>query len=68
MFFNAGGVTANENSAGPTKKSLYENDGVAACSQKRALCITSTVFAVLFIAAIIIAYTGPQSGMFHYIF
>lgn len=59
---DSGGVAGTESPAGPTKKSLYENDGVAACSQKRALCIATVVFAVLFTASVIIAYTGPQSG------
>lgn len=59
---DSGGVAGTESPTGPTKKSLYENDGVAACSQKRALCIATIVFAVLFTAAVIIAYTGPQSG------
>ncbi|XP_017777374.1 PREDICTED: endoplasmic reticulum aminopeptidase 1-like isoform X2 [Nicrophorus vespilloides] len=56
-----GGVAGTESPAGPTKKSLYENNGVAACSQKRALFIASAVFAILFLVSIIIAYTGPQS-------
>lgn len=65
LIYNAcdlGGVAGTESPAGPTKKSLYENNGVAACSQKRALCIATFVFAVLFTASAIIAYTGPQSG------
>lgn len=59
---DSGGVAGTESPPGPTKKSLYENDGVVACSQKRALCIATVVFVILFIVAIIIAYTGPQSG------
>ncbi|XP_031336695.1 endoplasmic reticulum aminopeptidase 1-like isoform X2 [Photinus pyralis] len=64
LVYNAcdlGGVTGTESPAGPTKKSLYENNGVAACSQKRALCIATVVFAIFFTASVIIAYTGPQS-------
>lgn len=58
---DTGGVAGNE-SPGPTKKSLYENNGVAACSHNRALCIATVVFALLFTIAVIIAFTGPQSG------
>nr|XP_022900776.1 endoplasmic reticulum aminopeptidase 1-like isoform X2 [Onthophagus taurus] len=59
--YHLGGVAGTESPAGPTKKSLYENNGVATCSQKRALFIATVVFAVLFAVALIIAYTGPQS-------
>ncbi|KAJ8923593.1 hypothetical protein NQ315_010172 [Exocentrus adspersus] len=58
---DTGGVVGNESNAGTTKKSLYENHGVAACSHNRALCIATIVFALLFTIAIIIAFTGPQS-------
>ncbi|CAH0561852.1 unnamed protein product [Brassicogethes aeneus] len=51
----------HRNSQTTTKKSLYENNGVAACSHNRALCIATIVFALLFTIAIIIAFTGPQS-------
>lgn len=44
------------------KKSLYENNGVVVCSQKRALFIAAITFALLFAISLIIAYTGPQSG------
>lgn len=44
------------------KKSLYENNGVVVCSQKRALFIAAVTFAILFAISLIIAYTGPQSG------
>lgn len=64
---DAGGVVGNESNAGTTKKSLYENHGVAACSHNRALCIATIVFALLFTIAIIIAFTGPQSGKSIYI-
>lgn len=60
---DTGGVTGTESPAAHTKKSLYENNGVAACSQNRALCIATVVFALLFTISVIIAYTGPQSGM-----
>lgn len=59
---DTGGVTGTESPAAHTKKSLYENNGVAACSQNRALCIATVVFALLFTISVIIAYTGPQSG------
>ncbi|XP_064215469.1 endoplasmic reticulum aminopeptidase 1 isoform X6 [Tribolium castaneum] len=54
-------LQGNESPAGATKKSLYENNGVAACSHNRALCIATVVFALLFTIAVIIAFTGPQS-------
>lgn len=59
---DAGGVAGTESPTAHTKKSLYENNGVAACSQNRALCIATIVFALLFTISVIIAYTGPQSG------
>ncbi|XP_067012904.2 endoplasmic reticulum aminopeptidase 1 isoform X2 [Anabrus simplex] len=43
------------------KRSLYEHNGVAVCSQKRALCIATIVFATLFTISLIIAYAGPQN-------
>lgn len=69
---DSGGVVGTEsptghghghrNSQTTTKKTLYENNGVAACSHNRALCIATIVFALLFTIALIIAFTGPQSG------
>lgn len=59
---DAGGVVGTESPTTHNKKSLYENNGVAACSQNRALCIATIVFAILFTVSVIIAYTGPQSG------
>lgn len=32
------------------------------CSQKRALCIATVVFAILFAISLIIAFAGPQNG------
>lgn len=64
---HSGGVTGTDSPAGPTKKSLYENNGVAACSQKKALFIATFVFALLFTVSLIIAYTGPQSGKYTYV-
>lgn len=60
---DTGGVAGTDSPTGqPQKKTLYENNGVAACSHNRALCIATIVFALLFTIAIIIAFTGPQSG------
>ena len=56
------GIAGTDSPTPPTKKSLYENNGVIACSQKRALFIMVIVFILLFTISIIIAYTGPQSG------
>jgi len=60
---DTGGVAGNESpTVQPQKKTLYENNGVATCSHNRALCIATIVFALLFTVAVIIAFTGPQSG------
>ncbi|CAH1964992.1 unnamed protein product [Acanthoscelides obtectus] len=56
----AGGI-GNESNSGANKKSLYESHGIAACSHKKALCVATIVFALLFTIAIIIAFTGSQS-------
>ncbi|CAG9759897.1 unnamed protein product [Ceutorhynchus assimilis] len=62
---DTGGVAGTDSPTGqPQKKTLYENNGVAACSHNRALCIATIVFALLFTIAIIIAFTGPQSALF----
>lgn len=45
------------------KRNIYEQNGVAVCSQKRALCIATVVFATLFAISLIIAFAGPQNGM-----
>lgn len=50
-----------DSQTGINKRSLYEHNGVAVCSQKRALVIATVVFATLFVISIIIAYAGPQS-------
>ncbi|XP_055534646.1 endoplasmic reticulum aminopeptidase 2 isoform X2 [Wyeomyia smithii] len=36
-------------------------EGVAVCSQKRALCVTAIVLGTLLATALVIAYAGPQS-------
>lgn len=56
-----------DSATGIHKQSLYEHNGVAVCSQRRALIIASTVFAILFSIAIIIAYAGPQSCKYNYL-
>lgn len=43
------------------KRSIYEHNGIV-CSQKRALCIATVVFAILFAISLIIAFAGPQNG------
>lgn len=55
-------VIAGDSQTGINKRSLYEHNGVAVCSQKRAMCIATTVFATLFVISLIIAYAGPQNG------
>lgn len=37
-------------------------NGVAVCSQKRALCVTAIVLGALLGTALVIAYAGPQNG------
>lgn len=37
-------------------------NGVAVCSQKRALCVAGCVLGVLLLTALIIAFAGPQNG------
>lgn len=54
-------IELGDSATGIHKQSLYEHNGVAVCSQRRALIIASTVFAILFAIAIIIAYAGPQN-------
>lgn len=60
---DSGAVARSDSPDGAIKKSLYEKNGVAACSHNRALCIATIVFALLFTVAVIIAFTGPQSGI-----
>ncbi|XP_069679087.1 endoplasmic reticulum aminopeptidase 1-like isoform X2 [Periplaneta americana] len=50
-----------DSQTGINKRSLYEHNGVAVCSQKRAMCIATIVFATLFVISLIIAYAGPQN-------
>lgn len=53
LFIFAGG----DSSAGRQTR-----NGVAVCSQKRALCVTAIVLAALLGTALVIAYAGPQNG------
>ncbi|XP_053982907.1 endoplasmic reticulum aminopeptidase 1-like isoform X1 [Hylaeus volcanicus] len=55
-------VLANlgDSNTGLHKRSIYEHNGVV-CSQKRALCIVTVVFAILFAVSLIIAFAGPQN-------
>ncbi|XP_046689288.1 LOW QUALITY PROTEIN: endoplasmic reticulum aminopeptidase 2-like [Homalodisca vitripennis] len=50
-----------DSQTGIHKRSVYEHNGVAVCSQKRALCIATVVMAILFTISLIIAYAGPQA-------
>ncbi|PSN33537.1 hypothetical protein C0J52_22449 [Blattella germanica] len=50
-----------DSQTGINKRSLYEHNGVAVCSQKRAMFIATVAFATLFVISLIIAYAGPQN-------
>ncbi|XP_057336106.1 endoplasmic reticulum aminopeptidase 2-like isoform X2 [Microplitis mediator] len=52
---------SGDSNTGLHKRSIYEHNGVAVCSQKRALCIATIVFATLFAISLIIAFAGPQN-------
>ncbi|XP_046624056.1 endoplasmic reticulum aminopeptidase 2-like isoform X1 [Neodiprion virginianus] len=52
---------SGDSNTGLHKRSIYEQNGVAVCSQKRALCIATVVFAILFAVSLIIAFAGPQN-------
>lgn len=53
---------AGDSNTGLHKRSIYEHNGVAVCSHKKALCIATIVFAILFAISLIIAFAGPQNG------
>ncbi|KAI5740215.1 hypothetical protein M8J76_001759 [Diaphorina citri] len=55
------GVNHYQSQNGIHKRSLYEHNGVAVCSQNRALIIASVVLSILFLSSLIIAYVGPQN-------
>lgn len=50
-------ITGGDSSGGRQTR-----NGVAVCSQKRALCVTAIVLAALLGTALVIAYAGPQNG------
>ncbi|XP_043267317.1 endoplasmic reticulum aminopeptidase 2-like isoform X2 [Venturia canescens] len=50
-----------DSNTGLHKRSIYEHNGVAVCSHKKALCIATIVFAILFAISLIIAFAGPQN-------
>ncbi|CAL7945633.1 unnamed protein product [Xylocopa violacea] len=50
----------SDSNTGLHKRSIYEHNGIV-CSQKRALCIATVVFAILFAISLIIAFAGPQN-------
>ncbi|KAF6199081.1 hypothetical protein GE061_007106, partial [Apolygus lucorum] len=50
-----------ESQNGMHKRTVYEHNRVAMCSQKRALCVATVVLSILFTISLIIAYAGPQS-------
>ncbi|XP_020706338.2 endoplasmic reticulum aminopeptidase 2-like isoform X4 [Athalia rosae] len=52
---------SGDSNTGLHKRSIYEHNGVAVCSQKRALCIATIVLAILFAVSLIIAFAGPQN-------
>ncbi|XP_043260326.1 endoplasmic reticulum aminopeptidase 1-like isoform X1 [Colletes gigas] len=54
-------ANSGDNNSGLHKRNIYEHNGVM-CSQKRALCIATVVFAILFTISLIIAFAGPQNN------
>lgn len=50
-----------DSNTGLHKRNIYEHNGIV-CSQKRALCVATVVFAILFAISLIIAFAGPQNG------
>ncbi|XP_034944364.1 endoplasmic reticulum aminopeptidase 2-like isoform X3 [Chelonus insularis] len=50
-----------DSNTGLHKRSIYEHNGVAVCSPKRALCIATLVFSILLVISLIIAFAGPQN-------
>ncbi|KAI4480304.1 hypothetical protein M0804_010302 [Polistes exclamans] len=55
-----GFFVSEDSNTGLHKRSIYEPNGIV-CSQKRALCIATVVFALLFAISLIIAFAGPQN-------
>ncbi|XP_051160347.1 endoplasmic reticulum aminopeptidase 2-like isoform X1 [Leptopilina boulardi] len=54
-------ANSGDSNTGLHKRSIYEHNGVAVCSQKKALCIATVVFGILFAISLIIAFAGPQN-------
>ncbi|XP_066598523.1 endoplasmic reticulum aminopeptidase 2-like isoform X2 [Prorops nasuta] len=54
-------VNSEDSNTGLHKRSIYEHNAAAVCSQKKALFIASLVFAILFAISLIIAFAGPQN-------
>ena len=48
------------------KRNVYGQQGVHICSQKKALCLATVVFASLFGVSLIIAFGGPQNGKINF--
>ncbi|KAK9509379.1 hypothetical protein O3M35_006710 [Rhynocoris fuscipes] len=55
-------IISGESQNGMHKRTVYEHNRVAMCSQKRALIVATVVLSILFTISLIIAYAGPQSG------
>jgi hypothetical protein len=60
-------TVTGESNPGLHKRNIYEQNGVAVCSQKRALCIATVVFATLFAISLIIAFAGPQNCRYSFV-
>ncbi|XP_073998601.1 endoplasmic reticulum aminopeptidase 1-like isoform X3 [Rhodnius prolixus] len=54
-------MLCGESQNGMHKRTVYEHNRVAMCSQKRALIVATVVLSILFTISLIIAYAGPQS-------
>lgn len=50
----------SDSNTGLHKRSIYEPNGYV-CSEKKAVCIATVVFALLFAISFIIAFAGPQN-------
>ncbi|OAD57971.1 Glutamyl aminopeptidase [Eufriesea mexicana] len=60
QFFILRPFVPGDSNTGLHKRSIYEHNGIV-CSQKRALCVATVVFAILFAISLIIAFAGPQN-------
>lgn len=68
FFLTSEFFVSGDSNTGLHKRSIYEHNGVAVCSQKRALCIATVVFGILFAISLIIAFAGPQNGNFQFLY